>query len=50
MENAITRCRTPCKEIAQFLLDKKHQKMFILGKGSAHAIALEGALKIKEIA
>jgi glucosamine 6-phosphate synthetase-like amidotransferase/phosphosugar isomerase protein len=31
-------------------LDKHHEKGFVLGKGAAHAIALEAALKIKEIA
>jgi glucosamine--fructose-6-phosphate aminotransferase (isomerizing) len=50
MQSCITSTRTVCKQIAQFLFDKNHQKLFILGKGNCHPIALEGALKIKEIA
>jgi len=41
------RSRAKCKEIAATLKDKDH--MFILGKGLAEPIAMEGALKIKEI-
>jgi len=40
-------CRDKCKEMAVFL--KKHDSMFILGKGFGFPIALEAALKIKEI-
>eukprot|EP00541_Cyclophora_tenuis_P018990 CAMPEP_0116556540 /NCGR_PEP_ID=MMETSP0397-20121206/8751_1 /TAXON_ID=216820 /ORGANISM="Cyclophora tenuis, Strain ECT3854" /LENGTH=648 /DNA_ID=CAMNT_0004081917 /DNA_START=141 /DNA_END=2087 /DNA_ORIENTATION=- len=36
-----------CKEIAERLLDKEH--CFILGKGYGEPVALEGALKIKEM-
>jgi len=39
--------RPQCKDIAQKLLDKEH--CFVLGKGFGEAVALEGALKIKEI-
>jgi glutamine---fructose-6-phosphate transaminase (isomerizing) len=42
------RSREQCKEIAKELADKEN--MFVLGKGYAEAIALEGALKIKEMA
>lgn len=37
------------KAIAKNLADRKVQHMFVLGKGPAMPIALEGALKIKEI-
>jgi len=39
--------RDQCKEIAEQLKDKQH--CFILGKGYAEPVALEGALKIKEM-
>jgi glucosamine--fructose-6-phosphate aminotransferase (isomerizing) len=32
------------------LCDTESNQVFVLGKGAAHPIALEGALKIKEIA
>ena len=41
------RSRDRCKEIASELVGK--QSMFVLGKGYAEPIAMEGALKIKEI-
>ncbi len=50
LQATITRTRPECARIAQYLLAKNHQKGFILGKGFAHSIALEAALKIKEIA
>jgi glucosamine--fructose-6-phosphate aminotransferase (isomerizing) len=37
------------KVIAKNLIDRKVEHMFVLGKGPAMPIALEGALKIKEI-
>lgn len=37
------------KGIAKNLVDRKVEHMFVLGKGPAMPIALEGALKIKEI-
>lgn len=40
--------RDRCKEVAERLKDKEH--CFVLGKGYGEAIALEGALKIKELA
>lgn len=49
MQAAITRCHAQCRSVAQMLHDKRHNKVFVLGKGAAHPIALEGALKIKEI-
>jgi glucosamine--fructose-6-phosphate aminotransferase (isomerizing) len=42
------RSREKCKKIALELKDKRN--MFILGKGYGEPIALEGALKIKEMA
>jgi glucosamine--fructose-6-phosphate aminotransferase (isomerizing) len=39
--------RDQCKEIAQRLIDKEH--CFVLGKGYGEPVALEGALKIKEM-
>jgi glucosamine--fructose-6-phosphate aminotransferase (isomerizing) len=39
--------RSQCKEVAQRLLHKQH--LFVLGKGLSEPIAMEGALKIKEI-
>lgn len=39
--------REQCKKIAESLLDKEH--CFVLGKGYAEPVALEGALKIKEM-
>merc|ERR1719173_67950 len=45
--NITLRRRDQCREIAAKLVDKK--SMFVLGKGFAHPIAKEGALKIKEI-
>jgi len=39
--------RSQCKDIARKLVEKEH--LFVLGKGFAEAVALEGALKIKEI-
>jgi len=39
---------TAVKSIVDQLIDKEH--LFILGKGTNHAIALEGALKFKEVA
>lgn len=41
------KCREKCKNIAEKLVNK--ESMFILGKGYAEPIALEGALKIKEM-
>lgn len=41
------RSRDRCRRVAEELKDK--QSMFILGKGYAEPIALEGALKIKEM-
>merc|ERR1711879_569609 len=43
----IHRIRDQCKQIAQQMKNQNH--MFILGKGAAHPVALEGSLKIKEI-
>jgi len=42
-------CRTKCAEIAREFVEKDVQHIFVLGKGQAMPIALEGALKIKEI-
>lgn len=39
--------RDQCKEIAAMLLNKEH--CFVLGKGYGEPVALEGALKIKEM-
>jgi glucosamine--fructose-6-phosphate aminotransferase (isomerizing) len=39
--------RDRCKEIAAMLLEKEH--CFVLGKGYGEPVALEGALKIKEM-
>jgi glucosamine--fructose-6-phosphate aminotransferase (isomerizing) len=39
--------RDQCKEIAQRFIDKEH--CFVLGKGYGEPVALEGALKIKEM-
>lgn len=39
--------RAQCKQVAERLKDKEH--LFLLGKGYAEPIAMEGALKIKEI-
>lgn len=39
--------RDHCKRIANQLSSKEH--LFVLGKGYGHSVALEGALKIKEI-
>lgn len=50
VQAAISKALPSCKRVAQYLFDKKHQKGFVLGKGASHAIALEAALKIKEIA
>lgn len=50
VQACISRVQSQCKQVAKHLLDGNHNKMFILGKGSAYPIALEGALKIKEIA
>eukprot|EP01127_Copromyxa_protea_P000659 TRINITY_DN10565_c0_g1_i1.p1 TRINITY_DN10565_c0_g1~~TRINITY_DN10565_c0_g1_i1.p1 ORF type:complete len:655 (-),score=136.66 TRINITY_DN10565_c0_g1_i1:92-2056(-) len=41
--------RSKCKEIAKDFIDMNVQHIFVLGKGAAMPIALEGALKIKEI-
>jgi len=41
------RLRSRCQEIALKL--EKSTNMFVLGKGPAYPVALEGALKIKEI-
>lgn len=38
------------KQVAQQILKIGHKSMFILGKEELHGVALEGALKIKEIA
>jgi len=38
-----------CRQIAKRILERKSQHMFVLGKGFGLPIALEGALKIKEI-
>jgi len=38
-----------CKKIARKLFENNISHLFVLGKGSAMPIALEGALKIKEI-
>ena len=42
------RTREQCKRVAERLKDKEH--LFILGKGYGEPIALEGALKLKEMA
>ncbi len=42
------RTRDRCKEVAAELMGKN--SMFVLGKGYAEPIAMEGALKIKEMA
>lgn len=42
------RTRERCQEVATELVDKN--SMFVLGKGYAEPIAMEGALKIKEMA
>merc|ERR1711862_414835 len=39
--------RDHCKRIAERMKDKEH--CFVLGKGYGHPVALEGALKIKEM-
>jgi len=39
--------REQCKQIAKSMLEKEH--CFVLGKGYGEPVALEGALKIKEI-
>ena len=39
--------RDQCKRVAQRLVDKKH--CFVLGKGYGEPVALEGALKMKEM-
>merc|ERR1712196_33763 len=44
---ALSRIRAQCLAVARALKDHSH--MFVLGKGLSHSIALEGALKIKEI-
>lgn len=44
---ALRRSHPQCKEIAKELVNKEH--MFVLGKGYGEPIALEGALKLKEI-
>lgn len=49
-QKTISSVHADCSRIAQYLLDKKARKGFILGKAASHAIALEAALKIKEIA
>lgn len=41
------RTREKCAEIAEKLVEQEH--MFVLGRGAGEAIAMEGALKIKEI-
>lgn len=41
------KARDQCKEIAAKLMEKEH--CFVLGKGFGEPVALEGALKIKEI-
>ena len=41
------RTREKCKKVAKMLEHK--ESMFILGKGYGESIALEGALKIKEM-
>lgn len=41
-------CRNACKELALKLKDTR--TIFILGKGFGYPVALEGALKIKEVA
>jgi len=41
--------RTKCKEVANHLFELQPKHLFVLGKGSSMPIALEGALKIKEI-
>jgi glutamine---fructose-6-phosphate transaminase (isomerizing) len=43
----INRVRAQCQELAKKL--EKTNNMFVLGKGPAYSVALEGALKIKEI-
>lgn len=42
------RTRDLCKKVAERLKDKEH--LFLLGKGYGEPIALEGALKLKEMA
>ena len=38
-----------CNTIAEYIVEKNIQSIFILGTGKLYSIALEGALKIKEI-
>jgi glucosamine--fructose-6-phosphate aminotransferase (isomerizing) len=47
MKYILDTAETSIKSIVEKLADKEH--MFILGKGSNHAIALEGSLKFKEV-
>lgn len=44
---SLHRVRDQCRKISSDLISSEH--LFILGKGLSHSIALEGALKIKEI-
>lgn len=47
LQSSITSTHAACRNVAKMLHEKNHQKVFVLGKGAAHPIALEGALKIK---
>jgi len=53
MEKTLQECKESIRTYLphfQEIFQKYTQTMFILGKGQGHAIALEGALKIKEVA
>ena len=53
MEKTLQECKESIQTYISYFQDifeKYTQTMFILGKGQGHAIALEGALKIKEVA
>ena len=53
MEKTVQECNTFIQTYVlklQEIFQQNTQTMFILGKGQGHAIALEGALKIKEVA
>ena len=47
IERAITAADAPARRLAQHLVDI--DRIFILGYGLGHGVALEGALKIKEV-
>lgn len=47
MRSVIGVIRPRCKEVAKELKDARH--CFVLGKGFGEAVAMEGALKLKEM-